>query len=102
MIIIRWIIIKGSNNIMIIINTLEELQNGSVWTHNCLYNFLLHSTINSLLFVHKCFEWFLECLILRVYTDFESKIQDYFQIFLQNNNFVFQTRGCQIGDQFRP
>ena len=52
--------------------------------------------------LHKCFERFLECLILRVHTDFESKIQDYFQTFFQNNNFFFQTRGRQIDDQFRP
>ena len=37
-------------------------------------------------------------VLIRVRTDFSSKIQDFFQ----NNNFFFQTQGYQIGGQQRP
>ena len=30
---------------------------------------------------------------------FGSKIQDFFQTFFHNNNFFFETQGCQKGDQ---
>ena len=33
---------------------------------------------------------------------FGSRIEDFYQTFFQNNNFLLQTQGYQIGDQYRP